>query len=102
MRRTALALIMFAAAIISAVQCVVSPGASVRVIDTTRSVTSGLSGAMREGRVLSRSNPSTPSLLKRSCQRQTQVLDFPVCRMIVAVPTPSEDSNMIDARQTCF
>ena len=26
--------------------------------------------------------------MKRSCQRQTQVFDLPVCRMISLVPTP--------------
>ena len=57
---------------------------------------------MREGRVLSRSSPSTPSSAKRSCQRQTQVLDLPVRRMISTVPTPSALSRMISARQTCF
>ena len=44
---------------------------------TTRSMTSWPSGATREGRVLSRSSPSTPSSAKRSCQRQTQVFDLP-------------------------
>jgi hypothetical protein len=102
MRRTALALILLAAAIMSAVQCVVSPGASLSVRATTRSASSGARRAMREGRVLSRSKPSTPSAMKRSCQRQTQVLDLPVRRMIAAVPTPSADNKMIDARQTCF
>jgi hypothetical protein len=40
-------------------------------------------GLMREGRVLSRysSSPSNPSSIKRSCQRQTQVLDLPVRRI---------------------
>jgi hypothetical protein len=31
-----------------------------------------------------------------------QVFDLPVCRMIAAVPAPSADSKMIDARHTCF
>ena len=61
------------------VQCVASPGGSASVIATTRSVTSAPSRGMRDGRVLSRSRPSTPSRMKRSCQRQTQVLDVPVC-----------------------
>jgi hypothetical protein len=69
---------------------------------TIRSAIEGLSFGMREGRVLSRSSPSTPSAAKRSCQRQTQVLDLPVSRMIAFVPTPSALSNMICARQTCF
>ena len=54
---------------------------------TTRSVTLDPSGRMREGRVLSRRRPSYPSCMKRSCQRQTQVFDFPVRRMISLVPT---------------
>ena len=57
---------------------------------------------MREGRVLSRSSPSKPSSAKRSCQRQTQVLDLLVSRMIALMPTPSAVSKTIRARQTCF
>ena len=102
MRRTALALMPAAFAIMSAVQCVVSPGGSASVSATTRSATSGPSGGMREGRVLSRSSPSTPSAAKRSCQRQTQVFDLPVRRMISIVPTPSALNSTISARQTCF
>jgi hypothetical protein len=45
---------------------------------TTLSMTSWPSGGTRDGRVLSRSRPSTLSCAKRSCQRQTQALDFPV------------------------
>ena len=37
---------------------------------------------MREGRVLSRVSPATPSCMKRSCQRQTTVLPLPTARMI--------------------
>ena len=62
----------------------------------------GASGALPGGRVLSRSSPSTPSAMKRSCQRQTQVLDLPVAAMIAEVPRPSAVSRMIRARQTCF
>ena len=72
-----------------AVQWVVSPGGSARVSAITRSATSGAKGGMREGRVLSRSSPSTPSCMNRSCQRHTQVLALPVRRMISAVPRPS-------------
>jgi hypothetical protein len=36
------------------------------------------------------------------CQRQTQVLDLPVSRMIAFVPTPSALNNTICARRTCF
>jgi hypothetical protein len=35
-------------------------------------------------------------------QRQTQVLEVPVWRMISAVPTPSALSSTMAARQTCF
>lgn len=69
---------------------------------TTRSATSDPSGLIREGRVLSRSRPSTPSCMKRSCRRQAQVLEVPVWRMISAVPTPSALSSTMAARQTCF
>ncbi len=55
-----------------------------------------------EGRVLSRSRPSKPSSMNRSCQRQTQVLDLPVRRMISFVPNPSAVNRTISARQTCF
>jgi hypothetical protein len=39
---------------------------------------------------------------KACCQRQTQVLDLLVSRMIALVPTPSALSKTIHARQTCF
>ena len=35
---------------------------------------------------MSRNSPSTPSSAKRSCQRQTQVLDLPIRRLISTVP----------------
>ena len=57
---------------------------------------------MREGRVLSRRRSSQPSSTNRSCQRQTQVFDLPVRRMIATVPTPSALESTIAARQTCF
>src|SRR6266702_3724880 len=40
--------------------------------------------------------------MKRSCQRQTQVFDFPVRRMISLLPTPSALNRTISARQTCL
>lgn len=90
MPRTALALMPLARAIRSAVQWVVSVGGSANVSATTRSAASGPSPGIREGRgVLSRKSPSTPSSMKRCCQRQTQVLEVPVRRMISVVPTPS-------------
>lgn len=101
MRRTALSLMPTATAIIKAVQWVASMGGSVSVSAATRSATSGARGGMRGGRVLSRRRPSTPSSMNRSCQRQTQVFDFPVRRMISWVPTPSALRRMIAARHTC-
>jgi hypothetical protein len=63
MRRTALALMFLAAAIMVDVQCVVSPGGTVSVSDTTLSITADFKGAIREGRVLSRNRPSTPAAM---------------------------------------
>ena len=51
---------------------------------------------------MSRSNPSTPSCMKRSCQRQTAVLLSPVRCMISTVPRPSPLRRTIRARHTCF
>ena len=84
------------------VHWVVSPGGSASVKATIRSPTSGPNGATREGRVLSRNSPSTPSLAKRSCQRQTAVLLLPVRRMTAFVPSPSAVASTIAERQTCF
>ena len=47
-----------ALAIMAATQWVASAGGSLSVRATTRSATSGPSGGMRDGRVLSRSRPS--------------------------------------------
>ena len=58
--------------------------------------------AMPGGLLLSRNRPSTPSDMKRSCQRQTQGLDFPVACMMATVPRPLPLIKMILARQTCF
>src|SRR6056297_3010353 len=43
-------------------------------------------GGTREGRVLSRLSPGTPSSRYRFCQRQTVGFDMPVRRMISTVP----------------
>jgi hypothetical protein len=102
MRCTELALMPTSCAIMVAVQCVASVGGSVCVRATTRAAMSAPSGGIREGRVLSCSSPSQPSCMKRSCQRQTQVLDLPVRPMISWVPSPSALNKTISARQTCF
>ena len=70
-----------------------------RTISATRS---GGTGALPGGRDLSRRRPSTPSCMKRSCHRHTQVFDLPVAAMIAEVPKPSLLSKTIRARQTCF
>jgi hypothetical protein len=62
----------------------------------------GPRGAMRDGRVLSRNRPATPSVIKRSCQRQTAFLLVPLPRTISAVPQPSAVSRIMPARQICF
>ena len=46
--------------------------------------------------------PSTPSCMKRSCQRQTTGLERPERRMISKVPQPSAVARMMLARHTCF
>src|SRR4051794_10537547 len=102
MRRTALALMPLARAIRSAGQWGGSSRGSGRVRAPTRAAPPGPSGGMREGRVLSCRRPSMPSFMNRSCQRQTQVFDLPVRRMISLVPTPSALERMIAARQACF
>src|SRR5580692_5925345 len=89
MRWTELTLSPEALAIKAPIQWVVSPGGLPSAKATTRSAASAPSGLTREGRVLSRSRPSNPSSKKRSCQRQTQVLDLAVRRIILFVPTPS-------------
>ena len=43
-----------------------------------------------------------PFRSEASCQRQTQVFDLPVRRMISTVPKPVAESSTISARQACF
>src|SRR5262249_50935671 len=102
MRRTEDGLIPTVLAIAGALQWVASWGGAWLVSATTRSTVSVGSGGMREGRVLSRVNPSIPSCIKRSCQRQTTVLPLPTARVMAVVPAPSAVRTMIRARQTCF
>ena len=40
--------------------------------------------------------------MNRCCQRQTQVLEVPVRRMISLVPTPAALRSTMAARQACF
>jgi len=75
-----------ASAIVARLQCVALGGVSCTVFAITLSRISRGSGGTREGRVLSRLSPATPSSRYRSCQRQTVGFDMPVCRMISTVP----------------
>jgi hypothetical protein len=52
------------------------------------------------GRDRSRSSPSTPAYMNRSCQRQTRVLDLPVSARTAAPQSPLR--RTIRTRQTCF
>ena len=89
-------------AIARSVQCVASPIGGVCARRTIVATRAGDKGFRPGGRVLSRRSPSTPSSMKRSCQRQTHVFDFPVAAMIAIVPRPSALARMIRARHTCF
>ena len=102
MRCTELTLMPLALAMAAAVQCVTSPGGSVSVSATTRAATSAPSGGMRDGRVLSRSRPSTPSGMKRSCQRQTaRLADAGVAHDLGGAAAVRRQQHDL-ARQTCF
>src|SRR6478609_3176149 len=63
-------LIPAAFAIAEPLQWLAAGGGPANVRATTRLATSGLSGGMRDRRVLSRQSPAAPSSRKRSCQRQ--------------------------------
>lgn len=56
------------------------------------------SGSTREGRVLSRLSPGTPSSRYRSCQRQTVGFEIPIRRMISTVPAPSAVASTMPTR----
>src|SRR5262245_8532430 len=102
MRCTDRKLIPTAVASIRPVQCVASPGGG----PVTRSMTfwtvAAGSGGLPGLRVLSRSNPSTPSAMNRCCHRHTTGFALPDRRMISVVPQPSAVARMIWARHTCF
>jgi hypothetical protein len=91
-----------ALAIARTVQCVASCRGVSSVRATTSSTSLPSSGAMPGGLLLSCKRPSTPSVMKRSCQRQTHVFDLPVASMIATVPKPLLLIKMILARHTCF
>ncbi len=99
---TAVRLMPTAFAILRALQCVALSGLSVAVFLITASFVSADSGGLRPGRVLSRSNPSTPSSMKRSCHRQTHGFDLPVRRIMAFVPSPSAVASTMSARHTAL
>src|SRR6266536_2302136 len=69
---------------------------------TTNCTVPAGSGGLPGLRVLSRSNPSTPSAMNRACQVHTTGFALADRRMISAVPQPSAVARMIWARHTCF
>jgi hypothetical protein len=81
------------------VQCVASPGGSAWVISTTRSITAGDNGGLPAGRVASCSNPSTPSAMKRACQRHRR-LPFAGLPLDRHRANPCGASSTICARHT--
>jgi len=87
-----------ASAIIARLRCAALGGVSCTVFARIFRRFSRGSGGTREGRVLSRLSPGTPSSRWRSCQRKTVGFDMPVRRMIRAVPSPSAVANTMPAR----
>ena len=75
-----------ASAISARLQCVALGGVSCTVFAITLSLVVMGSGGTRDGRVLSRLRPSTPSSRYRSCHRQTVGFDVAARRMISKVP----------------
>ena len=78
--------IPMASAIRARLQCVALSGGSCTVLVITFSLVSMGNGGTREGRVLSRLRPATPSSRYRPCQRQTVGFDVRARRMISKVP----------------
>jgi len=79
------------------VQWLASPGGAESAKSTTHCTVAAGSGGLPGLRVL-----STPSAMKRACQRHITGLALPDQRMISDVPLPSAVARMILARQTCF
>ena len=77
---------LIASAIRARLQCVALGGVSCTVLAMTFSRVSMDSGGTRDGRVLSRLRPATPSSRYRCCQRQTVGFEVLARRMISKVP----------------
>jgi hypothetical protein len=90
------------AASVRTLHCVASAGTSVAVFASTFCFTASDNGGVPGGRVLSRSKPSTPSSMYRSCQRQTHGFNLSVSFMIALVQSPSAVARMIFARHTAL
>ena len=90
-RCTELTLSPLTAAIAGAVHWVTPSGGAASSVRVTTPSTAALgNGAMRAGRVWSRSRPATPAVMNRSCQRHTaHGFDTPAPRITAAVPQPS-------------
>lgn len=78
---------------------VVSVDGSANVSATVRWATSGPSPGIREGTHLVSQEAVDVNCC---CQRQAQVFDVPLRRMISLVPTPSALRSTMSARQACF
>src|SRR3954465_15640143 len=89
-------------AIMRPVQCVASPGGSLWVSSTTRSIVAAGGGGRPGLRVLSRRRPARPSRANRSRHRRTHGRETPARCPILTVPWPSAAARTILARQTCF
>lgn len=57
---------------------------------------------MRDARGIVAQQTLNARLREASCQRQTQVFDVALARMMPLVPTPSDVRRMIRACRTCF
>jgi hypothetical protein len=77
------------------VQWVASPGGGPVTRSMTSCTVSAGSGGLPGLRVLSRSNPSTPSAMNLACHVHTTGFALPDRRMISAVPQPSAVARMI-------
>lgn len=79
------------AAINARLQCVELGGVSCTVLAIACILVSTGTGGTREGRVLSRLRPATPSSRYRRCHRQTVGFDVRARRMIAARQTSLRD-----------
>src|SRR3954466_990331 len=89
-------------AIMRPVQCVASPGGSLWVSSTTRSIVAAGRGGGPGLRGPSRGSPARPPRATRPRHRRTHGRETPARCPILTVPWPSAAARTILARQTCF